>query len=264
MNSFWLRLGLAVTVVSCALPLQAANNNAAQSAKKAVTDAQKQVQSARSSLKTAEQSLQKAQAAVQSATQSARAAIQAAYKKHADELGLTQALAERQAAATELSQRKTALLTDLKSSRRYVDAKVAAEEASNQASKIRDDSSLSQDARDKQLSDLASKQRAPAELEHEQVENNTELTPIRQRYETADAKCRQLQAQVNKAAEGDEAVRSAKAEILQKSGAIKDEQQKVTAAQKALAQAEQDLQQDKKKAQQAQSKGQKKKKNKKG
>jgi hypothetical protein len=265
MNSSWLRLAFALIVIATALPVSAANDSAAvTSAKKAVNDTEKQIKTAKSDLKAAERDHQQAQTAAQNAVRSAQAALQSAAKKQADALGLTAAITERDAAAKELAQKKAALLADLKSSSRYKQAESNASEASAKASKIRDDASLADDQRQKQLSELAGTQRQTSELERNEVENNPELAPLRQRFAAADAKCRQLQTQVNKAAEEDDAVRAAKTEITQKNATVKDEQKKEAAAQKNLDQAQQQLQRDEKKLQQAQAeerKTQKKKKN---
>lgn len=262
MNTSWLRSCLAVVIFTTGLNLLAANNGSnTQTAQKNLTTAEKELQTAKQNLKNTERDLQQAQSAVQTATKAAQSAFQSAYKKQADTLGLTQALAERDQASKELSQKKTALLTSLKSSSRYKDAETAATEASAQAAKVRDDAGLSDDQRQKQLSDLAVKQRQAADLEHAEVENNPDLVPLRQRYTAADTKCRQLQAQATKAAEEDESVRTAKTDITVKTGAAKDSQQKVTAAQKEISQAEKGLQQDEQKLQQAKMQKKNKKKN---
>ena len=262
MNTSWLRSCFVTVLLVTGLHLQAANNGSnTQTAQKNVSSAEKELQTAKQNLKTAEREVQQAQNAVQAANKSVQSAFQAAYKKQADSLGLTQALAERDQASKELAQKKAALSATLKSSSRYKDAVAASTEASNQAARIRDDASLSDDQRQKKLSEIAGQQRQAAEMEHAEVENNPELTPLRQAFATADAKCRQLQAQATKAAEDDEAVRTAKNEVTVKTGAIKDSQQKVTAAQKEINQAEKSLQQDEQKLQQAKAQSQKKKKN---
>src|SRR5262249_15160209 len=126
-----------------------------QTAEQGLNTAQTKFNQARQSWDKAQQELVKAESAQQSASNRVHQARQVASQKHASELGMTAAIAERDAALHQINARRSAIDVDLKRQSAFQEAAKQSEAARHRLSEIPEDKSLNEEQQTKLSSALA-------------------------------------------------------------------------------------------------------------
>lgn len=171
-------------------------------ANKALTEAHKKHDTVEKGFKTAEDAHKKSAAKVQDARL-------AATREFGGKLGLGAAQATDAAARREADAAQTALIAEIKKQPDYLAATKEAGEASAKLRTVRDDTSLSDEQRQKKSSELSALIRRPAEIEKEKLASDPGLKKMLTQVAEAAAKLAAVRQEVQLAIAGDASVKAA-------------------------------------------------------
>jgi chromosome segregation ATPase len=203
-------------------------------AQKAFNTAQIKLNQARQAFDKTQQEFAKAQSAHQTTSNKLHQARQAAAQKHGADLGMSEAVLERDTAFHQITGRRTALEAQLKTERDYQVAENETEAARKRLEELPEDKSLTPDQQEKLGSELAAKIRRPTELRKKAETGDGEIQQAAERYQTAGKKIAALQPQLKKAIDSDPAVTKAAEQEKQAAAALEK-------ARKAAASKDQEL-----------------------
>jgi chromosome segregation ATPase len=212
-----------------------------RTAQQAYNSAQSKANQARQQWDKAQQDFAGALAAQQTASNKVVQARQAAARKHGAELGVTAAVAERDAGLRQMSVRRRAIETDLKQRGAYQDAERATEAARKRLGDLGSDKSLADEERAKQASDLAAAIRLPTEMLKKAEANDAELRKATERWQAANKRILELQHPLKKAMDADPAVTQAVANEKQAATTVEQTRGEVKRAEQALNTAQEGL-----------------------
>jgi chromosome segregation ATPase len=201
----------------------ASASNRVRTAQQALNTAQTKLNGARQALDKAQQDLGKTQSALQTASNQVHHARLSAAQKHGAEIGMTAAIAERDAATHRINERRKVLEAELKKRSDYQAAERDTDAARQRLSELPDDKSLTDEQREKSASELAARIRRPTEMHKEVEDADQQMQQAKQDLQAAGKKIAALQPQVKKAIDSDPAVTKA----------VEQEKQAVTALEKA-------------------------------
>jgi chromosome segregation ATPase len=207
---------------------------ALRTAQQAVNSAQTKLTASQQAWNKAEQSWTMAQAAQQNASNKVTQARQAATKKHGAELGLSAAIAEREAASGQINERLKTIEVALKGRPDYEVAEKETEAARNRLSEVWNEKTLSEEEQRKLEPELAARIRRPTEMLKEAEAKDTGLREARQRFQSVTRKLVSLQAQLKKEVEADPVVTKAIEQERQTAAALMAAQKVALLAQQNL------------------------------
>jgi chromosome segregation ATPase len=209
-------------------------NSRVRTAQQAFNTAQTKLNTARQTFDKAQQDIAKAQSACQAASNQVHQARQSAAQKHGTEIGMTAAIAERDAAAHKINTRRNTIDAELKTRADYQAAERDTDTARKRLSDLSEDKSLTDDQRQKLVSELSAKIRRPTEMRKAADAADPQMQQGIEQIQAAAKKIVALQPQVKKAIDSDPTVVRA----------IEQEKQAGTALEKArslVTRAEQDF-----------------------
>ena len=187
----------------------------AAAAKKQLDDANAKLKEANSKHDAAEKEFKKAEGAHKAAAAKIQEARLTATRELSGKLGLAAAQATDAAARREADTTQTALIAEIKKQPDYLAAVKDAEAASKQLKAVRDDTSLSDEERQKKSSALSATIRRPAELEKNRLAADPALKKMLGQAGEAAARLAAIRKEVQSAIEADPSVKTA-AEALKK------------------------------------------------
>ena len=223
----------------------------AKDARKQLDDANDEVKAARQKLEASRMELNQAQSAQENKTAKVQKTLQAAVQEHGAKLGLSQVLAELQAAQREADGIKQLVVTALKGESGYQQAAKAADAASGELKAARDDGSLSAEERQQKSSALSAVIRRPVEMERQRLEGDTSYQAALRKYNDARQEIVRLEKRALKEAESDPEVQKAQAAAKQAQEELNKAEKEVGTRQKELTVAQNKAAQEQKQYQQA-------------
>lgn len=177
--------------------------------KQDVKKAQNLVKDEAKQLSAAQQALRQAQAKENEARHHLEEARKRAESQHKSSLNFDDAVAEQARAQEAFDDAKVPILKAFQGKPEYKAAQDRVEAAKARSESIRDDSSLSEEARQKALAEAIRDKLAVKELEQSTVDGERKLKPLRDKLADAHDNVARLHAKVNEAVEADTEVKSA-------------------------------------------------------
>jgi len=206
---------------SLLMPECRAQNNKAKSAqvkrddqkvqqeKQDVKQAQDNLKHDQTELHDAEKALSQAESKEKDARKKLDEARKQAEAKYEKSSGIDKAMAEQDAAKKSYDEVAAPILKTLKESKEYQAAQKKVDDAKARLTSLREDKSLSNEARQKGISKASQEALAISELETKTLEDDSKAKPARQKLAAAQQRVNELRAKIRSELEADSEVKSA-------------------------------------------------------